>query len=174
MVPDEPIPEPDPVRRAGAAATNPSEPANPTGTADEAWDDEWIIESDPTPSPGVDPLLARLGGLAIVTTLLVPLALGLRSHDNSPAAADVTSAAVTAAAAPVAPVDTTLPTTVTAPTAAPETASPTPAAPAASSAPATVAPEPATTAESPAPTLSSAAEPASAADQGDADARGDL
>ena len=82
--PDDPIAAPVPARRA-------AEPSIPTEAVDESWDDEWIVEPDPTPSPGVDPLLARLGGLAIVTTLLIPLALGLRSHDDSPAAADVTS-----------------------------------------------------------------------------------
>ncbi len=89
---------PDPApRRAPTSAPQEVETA-----AEEAWDDEWIVESDPTPSPGVDPLLARLGGLAIVTTLLVPLVLGLGSHDDTPAA-DSTQAPVTFAVAPTDP-----------------------------------------------------------------------
>ncbi len=134
-------------------------PANQIDAADETWDDEWVIESDPTPSPGVDPLLARLGGLAIVTTLLVPLALGLRSsHDDSPTATDVTSAVVAEAA----PVDTSVPATVPAPPVAPETAASTSAA---SSAPVAAATEPPTTSTT--PTTSTPA--LSAADQGSAE-----
>ena len=138
-----------------AASADQTGPANQTDTVDETWDDEWVIESDPTPSPGVDPLLARLGGLAIVTTLLVPLALGLRSsHDDSPTAADVTSAVVAEAA----PVDTSVPVTLHAPPVAPETAASTSAA---SSAPVAAATEPPTT-----PTTPTTSTPAlSAADQ---------
>ena len=156
LTPEEPIAEPDPVRHAAAEATNstnPTAPANQAGIDDETWDDEWVIESDPTPSPGVDPLLARLGGLAIVTTLLVPLALGLRSHDESPSATDVTNAVVTMTA----PVDTTVPAAAAAQTVAPDTAAATSAA---SSAPVVASTEPA-----PATTTPATSAPVSAADQ---------
>ena len=157
--PDDPIAAP--VRHAAA------EPSIPTEAVDESWDDEWIVEPDPTPSPGVDPLLARLGGLAIVTTLLIPLALGLRSHDDSPAAADVTSAVVTLAG----PVDTSVPPTpavTAAPTVVADTAASTSAA---SSAEVTAAPEPATTAAPAAstPPISAADQSTSAADQSSAE-----
>jgi LysM domain len=145
LAPDEPIAEPGPVRQAATEARRPTEPTIQSDTVDETWDDEWVIESDPTPSPGVDPLLARLGGLAIVTTLLIPLALGLRSHDESPSAVDVTNAVVTMAA----PVDTTALSTAAAQTVAPDTVASTSAA---SSAPVAVP-----TVPSPAPTTSAPA-----------------
>ena len=157
LIGDDPIAERDRKRSARAEptataeATVQAEPTAQADTADETWDDEWVVESDPTPTPGVDPLLARLGGLAIVTTLLIPLALGLRSHDDDPAAADVTSAVVSVAA----PVDTSVPATVAAPTVAPDTSAATSAAP---TAPVAAAPEtvPSTTPPTSAPAPSAA------------------
>ena len=115
------------------------------------------VEPDPTPSPGVDPLLAPPRRRWRSCHLADSARAGcLRSHDDSPAAADVTSAVVTLAA----PVDTSVPPTpavTAAPTVVADTAASTSAA---SSAAVTAAPEPATTA---APATSTP--PISAADQ---------
>ena len=54
---------------------------------DERWDEGWDVSPAPTARPGVDPLLARVGGLAVVLTLLVPLALGMRSDPAEPSTA---------------------------------------------------------------------------------------
>jgi len=66
---------------------------------DERWDDGWDVAPAPVARPGVDPLLARLGGLAVVLTLLVPLALGMRSDPAEPSTAATS-------------IDTTIPQTV--------------------------------------------------------------
>ncbi len=156
---DDPIAHRDPARLAPVASADLTEaPDDPA--ADESWDDDWVVESDPTPSPGVDPLLARLGGLAIVTTLLLPLALGLRSHDDSPANADVTDAAVTLSV----PVDTEAAAPVTPATEVADTSASTAAAStAAASAPVAASSEAVTTPEP------SSSAPVAAADQSAAD-----
>ncbi len=46
------------------------------------WDDAWDTAPPEPPRPGVDPLLARLGGLAVVLTLLVPVVMGFTSDDG--------------------------------------------------------------------------------------------
>ncbi len=46
------------------------------------WDDAWETAPPEPPRPGVDPLLARLGGLAVVLTLLVPVVMGFTSDDG--------------------------------------------------------------------------------------------
>ncbi len=55
-------------------------------TADEgvsgAWDDGWQQPVD-RPRGGVDPLLARFGGVAVVLTLLVPVAMSFTSDSDS-------------------------------------------------------------------------------------------
>ena len=50
-----------------------------SGGALDGWPAEW---SEDRPRPGVDPLLARLGGLAVVVTLLVPVMLGFASDSG--------------------------------------------------------------------------------------------
>ena len=56
------------------------------GTADDdapgAWDDGWQ-QPDDRPRGGVDPLLARFGGVAVVLTLLVPVAMSFTSDSDS-------------------------------------------------------------------------------------------
>ena len=68
--------------------------ADDAGAAD--WDDSWdTAPAEPTRS-GVDPLLARLGGLAVVLTLLVPVVMGFTSDDGD--AVRTASAPIEAAA----------------------------------------------------------------------------
>jgi hypothetical protein len=52
--------------------------------SEEAWDEQWDNTSPPAPAPrsGVDPLLARFGGLAVIVTLLVPAFLGVTSDSD--------------------------------------------------------------------------------------------
>ena len=66
-------------------------------------DDAWTFEPEPPKRrPGVDPLLARFGGLAVVLTLAAPLVMGFTSDsDDDPSAA-------TSAAGVVATADLTL------------------------------------------------------------------
>ena len=47
-------------------------------------DDAWDLEPEPVPShqPGIDPLIARLGGLAVVITLAAPLLLGITASGS--------------------------------------------------------------------------------------------
>jgi LysM repeat protein len=64
----------------------------------EEWDEGWEVEPTPVPSGGVDPLLAKFGGAAVVLTLLIPVALGFRSGSDEQlieAAAAAASSAVT-------------------------------------------------------------------------------
>ncbi len=52
-------------------------------TGDQArWDDAWEVSPSEPPRSGVDPLLARLGGLAVILTLLVPVVLGFAPDDG--------------------------------------------------------------------------------------------
>jgi LysM repeat protein len=67
-----------------------------SGTAE--WDEGWEVEPTPVPSGGVDPLLAKFGGAAVVLTLLIPVALGFRSGSDGQlieAAAAAASSAAT-------------------------------------------------------------------------------
>ena len=52
--------------------------------SEETWDERWENTSPPAPAPrsGVDPLLARFGGLAVIVTLLVPAFLGFTSDSD--------------------------------------------------------------------------------------------
>ena len=47
-------------------------------------DDAWELEAEPMPNrqPGIDPLIARLGGLAVVVTLAAPLLLGITASGS--------------------------------------------------------------------------------------------
>ena len=79
------------------AAVDHGEPTEET--TDAMWDDEWeqipvgagfgrgrTIDADASGehprTGGIDPLLARIGAVAVVLTLIVPLALGLRSSGD--------------------------------------------------------------------------------------------
>ena len=83
-----------------------------------AWDDGWEQPVD-RPRGGVDPLLARFGGLAVVLTLLVPVVMSFTSDSDggdalrSADAPSVLSAPTPANPAPGAPVavDTAAPLT---------------------------------------------------------------
>ena len=101
------------------------------GRGRDQTDEDAIVAPGPQ-RPGVDPLLARLGGLAIVLTLLVPLVMGFTSVDDDGEALR-TSTSAAAALPATAP---TLPTAATAGTAAaPPTATEAPASPAPTAAP---------------------------------------
>jgi hypothetical protein len=58
--------------------------ASDGGVVDQ-WDERWETTSAPAPAPrsGVDPLLARFGGLAVIVTLLVPAFLGFASDSEA-------------------------------------------------------------------------------------------
>ena len=71
--------------------------ADEAGLAD--WDDSWDAAPSEPPRSGIDPLLARLGGLAVVLTLLVPVVMGFTSDDGD---AVRTASAPIEAAAPLA------------------------------------------------------------------------
>ena len=53
--------------------------------ADAAWGQEWAPETYAVPPPrgGIDPLLAKLGVVAVVLTLLVPFVLSLRGESDN-------------------------------------------------------------------------------------------
>lgn len=72
-------------RAVGDGAIRDDEHGNGEYGAHEPWDEGWdVVPVEPTRT-GVDPLLARLGGLAVVLTLLVPFLLGMRSSgDDTP------------------------------------------------------------------------------------------
>jgi LysM repeat protein len=59
-----------------------------------AWtvelDEAWTVEPEPQRSrhPGVDPLLARLGGLAVIVTLAAPLVVGFTASGSDGRSAD--------------------------------------------------------------------------------------
>ncbi len=66
----------------------------------EALGDDWTFERDSRPSRtrGIDPLLARFGGLAIIVTLAAPLVVGFASSGSG--AAEAESALATMSAPP--------------------------------------------------------------------------
>jgi LysM repeat protein len=85
-------------------------------------DDAWTFEPEPVPTrrPGVDPLIARLGGLAVIVTLAAPLVVGFTSSgSDSSADADrmVTVAPTTSASVESPP--SVAPSTLPAPAATP-------------------------------------------------------
>lgn len=59
-----------------------------------AWPDDWSPED--TPRTGVDPLIARLGGLAVVLTIMVSVLLGLGSERDDDLSARASAVAVVA------------------------------------------------------------------------------
>ncbi|MEO1055833.1 MAG: hypothetical protein AAFY28_02855 [Actinomycetota bacterium] len=84
--------------------------ASPNPTDDEAWEslDDWDVEPVQQRKLPIDPLLAKLGVLAVVVTLAVPLILSLRSGADS---ATLETAATELPSADIEPTPT--PTTVT-------------------------------------------------------------
>jgi hypothetical protein len=64
-------------------------PAAADGDPVDEHDDAWTFEPEPPKRrPGVDPLLARFGGLMVVLTLAVPVVMGFTSaSDDDPSAA---------------------------------------------------------------------------------------
>lgn len=60
--------------------TAPLDDRHLTDPADD-WSDDWDAPIEP-PRSGVDPLLARLGGLAVALTLLVPVVMGFASDSS--------------------------------------------------------------------------------------------
>ncbi len=143
------------------------------GPADERadWDGEWSVAPQPPTrrrSGPIDPLVARLGGLAVLVTLAVPAVLGFTggssSTDETLLAATPTTAAIVPAgsAADLSTTPSTVPTTQAA---APATTPASPAtAPTTDAAPTTVsqATTPVTTAPDEAATLRATAAPEAA------------
>ncbi len=79
-------------------------------TDDECGQDAWTFEADPQRPrhPGVDPLLARLGGLAVILTLAAPLVVGFTGSGSGEPSADALATVSDTAAAELA--DPTMPT----------------------------------------------------------------
>jgi len=83
-----------PVERVNAAVAEPppefdaapleGDPVSADDGADAAWGEEWAPETYAVPPPrgGIDPLLAKLGVVAVVLTLLVPFVLSLRGQPD--------------------------------------------------------------------------------------------
>jgi len=93
-------------------------PDNEINDVSEQWDAGWDVSPAPVSSGGVDPLLAKFGGVAVVLTLLIPLAIGLRSGGDEQlieAAAEVsaeTGVEESAPADPAVPTSVAVATTV--------------------------------------------------------------
>jgi LysM repeat protein len=91
-LPDGDHPAPRLERSPAAIRESPHDPDASTG-GDEAWTDEeaWTLEprSPRGRHPGVDPLLARLGGLAVIVTLAAPLVVGFTGSGTDAGSADV-------------------------------------------------------------------------------------
>jgi hypothetical protein len=68
-------------------------PVDADGDPADEQDDAWMLEPEaPKRRPGVDPLLARFGGLAVVLTLAAPVVMGFTSgSDDDPSAATSTA-----------------------------------------------------------------------------------
>ena len=73
--------------------------------------DAWSIEPEPRPNlrPGVDPLIARLGGLAVIITLAAPLIVGFTASGADSESNDslIATISTVSAAEPVVPSATT-------------------------------------------------------------------
>ena len=84
-MPVEPTVEPDPADRKDVTTEVPVTVAAPGTDVEEApveaWDDDWTLDDEPV-SGGVDPLLARMGALAIIVTLLIPVLFSLGSDGD--------------------------------------------------------------------------------------------
>jgi hypothetical protein len=118
----------------GRSSEFPAESSIEHGVAthdDFSSDDAWTVEPQPTPSrsPGIDPLIARLGGVAVILTLAAPLVVGftasgsdgngaesLASVDTSVETQAPTAPLPDPASAPSATVPTTNESTAMAPT----------------------------------------------------------
>ena len=83
-----------PVERVNAAVAEPppefdaapleGDPQPAHDGADAAWGEEWAPETYAVPPPrgGIDPLLAKVGAVAVALTLLVPFVLSLRGESD--------------------------------------------------------------------------------------------
>jgi LysM repeat protein len=74
--------------RSDNAARVPHEPARHIdGWADDTWktDEAWTVEPESRRGrhPGADPLLARLGSLAVIVTLAAPVAVGFTANGSA-------------------------------------------------------------------------------------------
>ena len=145
--------------------------ASPNPAEDDAWEslDDWDVEPEPQRKLPIDPLLAKLGVLAVVVTLAVPLVLSLRSGSDS-AILETAATELTAPATEPTAVPTTLSATVVEPeaTAVPDTAAA--EQPAATTVTTTGDTSPATATETDAEPATRRAAPTATADDSDADA----
>ena len=94
----------------------------------DAGDDAWTFEPEPLPGRrlGADPLLTRLGGLAVIVTLAAPLLLGFTSSGSgSPSTDPLATIAGVSSVEPAAPASTPSTATIAA-TIAANTAATTP------------------------------------------------
>ncbi len=89
-----PTPSADPLDEIPGPRPDAGQPVDDDGDDGGSGDEgAWTFEPEPQASrrPGVDPLLARLGGLAVIVTLAAPLVVGFAS---SPSEADGSDALV--------------------------------------------------------------------------------
>jgi hypothetical protein len=99
--------------RAHGTASGGARPVDAHDVADEVpvtgmiGDDDWEFDAEPQPDRrlGVDPLIARLGALAVIVTLAAPLVVGFASSPSDSGAADSVLATIASA-----PTDAELPT----------------------------------------------------------------
>lgn len=65
----------------------------------DALGDDWVLEREPRPgrTRGIDPLLSRFGGLAIIVTLAAPLVVGFASSGSASGNADSVLTTITSA-----------------------------------------------------------------------------
>ncbi|MEM8620405.1 MAG: hypothetical protein AAGF73_11860 [Actinomycetota bacterium] len=147
--------------------------ASPNPAEDDAWSSlgDWDVEPEPQRKLPVDPLFAKLGVLAVVVTLAVPVVLSLRSSGDG-ATLETAATGLTAPAADVTILPTTLSQIVAEPeaTATPETAAA--AEPEATTAATTAGTPAATIAETDAEFTTRRASPVATADDSDTDAGG--
>jgi hypothetical protein len=94
--------------------------------ADDLGDEAWELEPEarPTRHPGVDPLLARLGGLAVIVTLVAPLVVGFTASGSESTASDTAVVAISAPPSDAAAVTPTEVAAVAAPTPGADTTAP--------------------------------------------------
>jgi LysM repeat protein len=97
-------------RSPAAIRESPDDPDASTD-GDESWTDDeaWTLEprSPRGRHPGVDPLLARLGGLAVIVTLAAPLVVGFTASGTDAGSADVLTTASDASTSELADPTTT-------------------------------------------------------------------
>ncbi len=109
------------IRTVESPPENPDRATDPRQSVEEDDDnDAWTFEPEPQPERrgGVDPLIARLGGLAVIITLAAPVVVGFTTSGDDAASSESPPVAI-AGATPDSVADASAAPTDAAPTAAP-------------------------------------------------------